>query len=91
MRTGKQVSQAWLDGYLNLGAAVVAEACRDLLKDDITPSLDAFIWLITDGPIYLDALGMGDVDVDDFILDLAYNRKSRARLRRILEDKVAES
>lgn len=52
-----EASPIMLDPHLGLGAAVVANAVRDLRKRDPVASLDALIWLLFgDGPLWLEIL-----------------------------------
>ena len=41
-----------------LGGAIVAQAVRDARSDDPIRALDAALWLVGDGPIWMDGLGL---------------------------------
>jgi hypothetical protein len=55
------------DPWLRLAAAVVTRAVIDFKSGDIETALDAFLWLLLDGDIYLDVLGIGE-DVSGWLV-----------------------
>jgi hypothetical protein len=55
---GKDGSDIFKDGYLQLAAAVCVRAIYDLRSANLIKALDSLTWWITDGPTWLDALGI---------------------------------
>ena len=49
-----------LDPWLHLAAAVTVRAVYDLRAADLMKALDALGWWLSDGPLWLDALGISD-------------------------------
>jgi len=45
-----------------LGADVIKQAVKDLRDPNPLTALDALFWLIEDAPMWLDGLGLGDLD-----------------------------
>ena len=52
---------------LKLAAAICKQAILDLRDRDPITALDALGWFLTDGPIYLKALGFSISDFDVFV------------------------
>ena len=46
------------DPFRRLGAAIVLKAVHDSHSENLIESLDAILWLLSDGEIYMDELGM---------------------------------
>jgi len=73
------------DGYFRLGCAVLKQAARDAVGIDGVGELrrvDALLWLLDDAPIWLEGLGLGELEPERF---LAARGPSRARRIRSLE------
>jgi len=52
-------SRGMLEGQARLGCAVITQACKDLYDfDHPAKVVDALAWLIDDGYLWLDALGV---------------------------------
>ena len=55
-------------GFKALAIAVIIQAIIDLKSDDIARSLDAALWLTSsDMPLWLEAVGLPDVDALAFV------------------------
>jgi len=61
-----QPSAAMLFPHVRLGLAVVERATWDLRHGEPLERLDAYLFLIGDAPVYLQAAGL-DVDVNNWI------------------------
>ena len=70
------------EGYKALAVSVIVQALKDLKDDNIARALDAALFLTGDDvPLWLEAVGMPDVDVLAFVT----SGKARKLKRRMLE------
>jgi len=69
--------------HLHLAAAMVARALIDYSGSDPVARLDAALWLLGDGRIYLDALGYPVTDPARVLVHLAGNKSRKQKIRLI--------
>lgn len=75
----KPASNNAVDPYRALSLGMLIQGFKDLYSDRPLEQLSAYLWLVNDGPVYLDFCGYGHYDP----LDPIVNGDIQSRLRSI--------
>jgi len=82
IKPGMDASQIFLDPHKRLGAAVCLQAVKDFQDNNIIKALDALLFWLDDGPVWLDALGFeGDGPVE-VLVKIAGGRYETRKIKR---------